>query len=94
MNSEGSAVQTQDTSKTGGSMSSAKAGSTISTINSLSAAAATPGSAPMRLNNNIDSVTPGTEGLTTISEQVCILTAFKQNLLFACTRHINQTALC
>ncbi len=90
----GSTALTQDMSKTGGSMSSAKARSHLSTTNSLSTAAAIPGSAPMRLNNNIGSATPGTEGLATVSEQVCILTAFKQKLLFACTRHINQTALC
>lgn len=80
----GSTALTQDMSKTGDSMSCAKAGFQSSTVKSLSAAIL--GSAPMRLNNNIASAALGTEGLATISEQVCI-TAFKQKLLFACDPH-------
>lgn len=96
MNSGGSIALTQDTSKTGGSMSSAPAVSHPSAIDSLSTAATIAASGPMHLNNNIDSATPSPEGLPTISEhlQVCLLNAFKQNLFFACTRQINYTALC
>jgi len=57
-------------------MSNAKAGPHLSTISSLSTTAAIPSSAPMRLNVNPSSATPGAEGLATVSEQVCILTAF------------------
>ncbi|KAL0021776.1 hypothetical protein WJX79_008752 [Trebouxia sp. C0005] len=63
----GSTALTQDMSKTGDSMSCAKAGFQSSTVKSLSAAIL--GSAPMRLNNNIASAALGTEGLATISEQ-------------------------